>query len=201
MPTYIEALTERQKEVLGLIKRSVDERGYPPSLRELAAALGLEGTRAVEKHVEALRRKGYLKKGRGARALEAVGRAAGRAVPIVGRVAAGSPILAEQNVEGALTLDPSLARWDGCFLLRVQGQSMKDAAILDGDLVLVKPQADAENGEIVVALLDGEATVKRLRKQGRAVTLLPENPAFKPIVVDDRTAFSIAGKVAGVFRV
>ncbi len=199
MPTT--PLTERQKQVLEAIERSVDERGYPPSLRELAAALGLEGTRAVEKHVEALRRKGYLKKGRGARALGSVGRAAGRAVPIVGRVAAGSPILAEQNVEGALTLDPSLARWEGCFLLRVKGQSMKDAAILDGDLVLVKPQADAENGEIVVALLDGEATVKRLRKQGKAVTLLPENDAFKPIVVRDDAAFSIVGKVSGVFRV
>lgn len=201
MPTHAEALTERQKQVLALIERSVDERGYPPSLRELAAALGIEGTRAVEKHVEALRRKGYLKKGRGARALEAVGRAAGRAVPIVGRVAAGSPILAEQNVEGALTLDPSLARWEGCFLLRVKGHSMKDAAILDGDLVLVKPQSDADDGEIVVALLDGEATVKRLRKQGKNVTLLPENADFKPIAVSGGAAFSIVGKVAGVFRV
>jgi repressor LexA len=192
MPT-----TERQRQVLALIEKSVEQRGYPPSLRELAKALDLQGTRAVEKHVAALEREGLLRKGAGARALEAVGRASGRAIPIVGRVAAGSPILAEQNVEGTLTLDP---RWDGHFLLRVKGQSMKDAAILDGDLVLVKPQPDAESGQIVVAQLDGEATVKRLRKKGTAVALEPANAAFKPIAVESGAAFSIAGKVVGVFR-
>lgn len=186
--------------MLALVEKSVEERGYPPSLRELAAALGLEGTRAVEKHVEALRRKGYLKKGAGARALESVGRAFGRSVPIVGRVAAGAPLLAEQNLEGALALDNSVARWDGCFLLRVQGHSMRDKAILDGDLVLVKPQADADDGETVVALLDGEATVKTLRKRGGRVSLEPANPAFKPIVVAPGTPLSLAGKVVGVFR-
>jgi repressor LexA len=198
MPT---SLTDRQRQVLALVKRSVDDRGYPPSLRELAAQLGVSGTRAVEKHVEALRKKGYLRKGSGARALEAVGRATGRAVPIVGRVAAGQPILAEQNLEGTLTLDPSLARWEGCFLLRVRGHSMKDAAILDGDLVLVQPQQDAESGEIVVALLDGEATVKRLVKKSGGITLKPENEGMKPIAVPAGADFRLAGKVVGVFRV
>lgn len=198
MPTSNQnELTERQRAVLSLVERSVEERGYPPSLRELAGALGISGTRAVEKHLEALTRKGYLRKGSGARALEAVGRVSGRAIPIVGRVAAGRPILAEENLEGAMTLD---ARWEGCFLLRVKGDSMKDAAILDGDLVLVKPQPQAENGEIVVAILDGEATVKRLLKTPRGVTLQAENPAYAPIEVPREAAFSLAGKVAGVFR-
>lgn len=199
MPTYGQT-TERQLQVLRLIEKSVEERGYPPSLRELAAALGLEGTRAVEKHVEALRRKGYLNKGAGARALESARRAFGRSVPIVGRVAAGSPILAEQNLEGALALDNSVARWEGCFLLRVKGASMKDKAILDGDLVLVKPQADADDGETVVALIDGEATVKTLRKRAGRVLLEPANDAFEPIVVEAGTPLSLAGKVVGVFR-
>jgi repressor LexA len=199
MPTHTPP-TERQKQVLRLVEKSVEERGYPPSLRELSAALGLEGTRAVEKHVDALRKKGYLKKGRGARALESSRRAFGRSVPIVGRVAAGSPLLAEQNLEGTLALDNSVARWDGCFLLRVKGHSMKDKAILDGDLVLVKPQADADDGETVVALVDGEATVKTLRKRAGRVLLEPANAAFKPIVVEAGTPLSLAGKVVGVFR-
>ncbi len=199
MPTYSPEPTKRQAQVLDIITASVEERGFPPSLREIGAQLGIEGTRAIEKHVAALEKKGLLKKEHGARALTLPARPMGRAVPIVGQVAAGTPILAAENIEGHLTLDTGLARWDQCFLLRVKGQSMKDAGILDGDLVLVKKQADADNGEIVVALFNDEATVKRLIKKPGHVVLQPENPDFRPIVVRDNEAH-IVGKVAGVFR-
>jgi repressor LexA len=194
------SLTGRQRQVLDEVTRSVEERGYPPSLRELAAKLKVAGTRAIEKHLAALEKKGRLRRGVGARALELLDRARGRLVPIVGRVAAGRPILAEENLEGTLTLDDSVARWKDSFLLKVKGASMKDAGILDGDLVLVKPQPDAESGEIVVAMLDGEATVKRLSKKGKSVALMPENPDFKPIWVDPNERFELVGKVVCVIR-
>ncbi len=199
MPTS--PLTERQRQVLELVEKSVEERGYPPSLRELSAALRLSGTRAVEKHLAVLEKKGRLRRGHGSRALELAERPSGRAIPIVGRVAAGAPILAEENREGSLTLDPALARWPGCFLLRVKGESMRLAGILDGDLVLVKPQTTAENGDIVVARLDDEATVKRFfRKKDGTLELQPENPAFAPIPVAPGDSFGVLGKVVGVLR-
>lgn len=202
MPTTLPAeLTARQREVLSLVEKSLEERGYPPTLRELAAALGASGTRAVEKHLAALERKGRLKRGRGSRALELSERPSGRVVPIVGRVAAGSPTLAQENREGSLTLDATLARWPGCFLLRVKGESMRLAGILDGDLVLVKPQESADNGDIVVARLDEEATVKRLlKKKDGTLELQPENPAFAPIPVPPGESFGVLGKVVGVLR-
>jgi repressor LexA len=122
-------------------------------------------------------------------------------VPIVGRAAAGRPILAEENRDGELTLDASVARWPDCFLLRVKGQSMTGAGILDGDLVLVRPQKDAESGELVVALLEDGATVKRLVKKAGSVALMPENPAFQTLRVTPQTPCEIIGKVAGVFRI
>ena len=191
--------TQRQAQVLSLIKESVETRGYPPSLRELAAALGIEGTRAVEKHIQALERDGLLKRRGGARALELADRPHTRGVPVLGRVAAGRPILAEENLEGTLALDASVARWKDAFLLRVKGESMKGAGILDGDLVLVRPQTQADPGEIVVAMMEGEATVKRLRKRGGRAILQPENPAFKPMELSGEGA-AILGKVVGVLR-
>jgi repressor LexA len=193
-------LTERQKEVLDAVTRSVEERGYPPSLRELAAELKVSSTRGIEKHLAALVAQGRLRKGHGARALELTDRPQTRQVPIVGRVAAGQPILAEENLEGVLALDWSVARWKDCFFLRVKGLSMIGAGILEGDLVLVKPQPDAESGEIVVAMVDGEATVKRLEKKEGSIRLLPANPDFQPIVVPKDERFKLVGKVVGVFR-
>lgn len=197
MPTY--DLTPRQRQVLGLVERHSRERGYPPTLRELAAGLGLSGTRAVEKHLAALERKGRLTRGEGSRALQLPDRGVGRKVPIIGRVAAGAPLLAQENRIGELTVDAELARGE-CFLLKVKGQSMRDAGILDGDLVLVRPQRDAETGEVVVALLEGEATVKRLVKKDGRVTLKPENPEFKPLTVRQDESFQLVGKVAAVLR-
>jgi repressor LexA len=200
MPTTY--LTDRQQAILDYIHRVIDERGYPPSLRETARHFNLAGTRGVEKHLQALVKKGRLRKGSGARALEAVGRSPGRPVPILGKVAAGRPILAEENRLGTMILDASLARWEDVFLLRIQGESMKEAGILDGDLVLVKPQPDAESGEIVVAMLEGEATVKRLIKKKEQIVLKPENPRFDPIVVERQDQpFQILGKVVGMMRV
>jgi repressor LexA len=192
--------TSRQQRVLDLVEESVRERGYPPSLRELAAALKLSGTRAVEKHLAALEKKGWLRRMPGARALELASRAMGRAVPIVGQVAAGRPILAEENFIGRMTIDTQVARWEDCFLLKVKGQSMRDAGIWDGDMVLVRSQQDAQTGEIVVALLDEEATVKRLMKKDGSLVLKPENPHFEPLVVGPDRDCRILGKVVGVFR-
>jgi repressor LexA len=191
--------TAKQKKVLALVERGVSERGYPPSLRELAMALGLSGTRAVEKHLAALERKGFVRRRPGARALELASRAPGRKVPIVGRVAAGRPLLAEEHLDGYKVIDADQAS-EGCFLLRVQGESMKDAGILNGDLVLVRPQADAESGEIVVAVLGDEATVKRLLKKKDRLVLQPENPSFRPLVIGPGEPYAVAGKVIGVFR-
>lgn len=208
MPTIRDGLPPRQAKVLELIRESLEARGYPPSLRELAAGLKVSGTRAIEKHVQALERKGFLRRrapGRGqrggARSIELLDRPRGGAsIPVLGRVAAGRPILAEENREGTLMVDPSVARWKDCFLLRVRGQSMKDAAILDGDLVLVRPQAAADDGEIVVAMVDGEVTVKRLKRKGGRVILQPENPAFAPMELSGNETSGIVGKVVGVFR-
>jgi repressor LexA len=192
-------LTPKQKRILDFIHQTLEERGHAPTHREIAEHFGL-WVRGAQKHLEALERKGYLQKRAGARALDVTHRSVGRNIPIVGAVAAGKPILAEENIEGTLTLDPAWAKWRDCFLLRVKGDSMTGAAILDGDLVLVKPQADAENGQIVVALLNDEATVKRLHKKNNTITLLPENPAYSPIPVKESDHARILGHVVGVFR-
>lgn len=209
MPTH--PLTPRQKEILDLIGRSVEAHGYPPTQREIAGHFGFSGTRAVEKHLKSLIEKGYLRKGVGRRTWEITGgfpkrRAAeknyaGRVVPILGRVAAGRPILAEENVLGSMMIDSSIARWRDAYLLKIKGESMNGAGILDGDLVLVRPQADAESGEIVVAMVEDEATVKRLIKKQGSILLQPENPAFEPISINRRFPAKIIGKVAGVFRI
>ncbi|MFQ5598801.1 MAG: transcriptional repressor LexA [Nitrospiria bacterium] len=194
-------LTSRQKAVLDLVRQTIEKQGYPPSLREIAAHFRMVGTRGAEKHILALEKKGYIRKGSGARALEVVGQKYSRSIPILGKVAAGQPILAEENRLGNLMVDPSIARCDDAFLLKVKGESMIDAGILDGDLVLVKPQPDAESGEIVVAMVEGEATVKRLIKKRSQVVLQPENPAFFPIVMTGRNGIlQIIGKVVGLIR-
>jgi len=207
MPTY--PMTPRQKEILDLIDRFARERGYPPSQREIAGYFGFSGTRAVEKHLKGLIEKGYLRKGTGNRTWEVISgakgrdaqeKSSGRVIPILGRVAAGRPILAQENRLGSLTVDSSLARWKDSYLLKVRGESMQGAGILDGDLVLVKPQSDADSGEIVVALVDDEATVKRLIKKTGGALLMPENPAFEPIAITRHSSIQIIGKVAGVFR-
>jgi repressor LexA len=197
-------LTDRQAKILEYIRYVTRVRNYPPSVREIGEAVGLSSSSTVHNHLNQLERRGLIKrdpsKSRTVQLVAEAGVDEKRrntvAVPVVGHVAAGAPILAEQNIEDHLLLSPELAQ-EGWFLLRVRGDSMINAGVLDGDLVLVRPQAEASNGTIVVAMVDGEATVKRLQKGTSSVSLIAENPAYEPIVTDKA---SIVGLVKGVIR-
>ena len=200
-----EPLTHAQQKVLDYVTEFARLRGYPPTIREIARHLRLASPRAVQKHLGRITEKGYIRRSPGsARGIDIVGRpaaGASRAVPVVGRVRAGAPDLAAEDIEGHVALDRSLARWPNAFLLRVEGDSMIGAHIAEGDLALVKPQPAAENGEIVVALVGDEATIKRLHKSGEAITLLPENPKYRPIVVKKGEGeVRIVGKVVAIIR-
>lgn len=192
-------LTARQAEILELIREHVEETGMPPTRAEIADALGFRSANAAEGHLKALARKGAIElipgSSRGIRLRDAGG------IPVIGRVAAGRPILAEQNVERHVQVDPALFKPRAHYLLRVQGMSMRDAGILDGDLLAVHRSTDVRNGQIVVARLDDEVTVKRFRQRGSKVWLLPENPEFEPIEVDLRQQeLVIEGVGVGVIR-
>ncbi|MDH7498567.1 MAG: transcriptional repressor LexA [Syntrophomonadaceae bacterium] len=197
------ALTPRQRQILAYIKEEIRSKGYPPSVREIGKAVGLRSSSTVHGHLEQLAQKGLLRRDPAKpRAMEVVGsgpREDGRVaeLPIIGRVAAGSPILAQENWEGTLSLPVELVGSGEHFLLQVRGDSMVGAGILDGDVVIVRAQPTAENGEIVVALLGGEATVKRLYRRDGHVELRPENPAMAPIITP---AVDVVGKVVGLIR-
>ena len=199
-------LTRNQRKVLDFLKGYVRKKGFPPTLREIAFHFGLKGPRAPQKTLAILERKGYLRKvPGGSRAIEIQGvlPALGRtlSLPIIGRVKAGEPILAVENIEGYVNLDRSLVSSEDVFLLRVQGDSMIEAHIQDGDFALIKPQRDAENGEIVVALIEDEATIKRIFKKRDLIRLEPANPRVEPIVVrKGEKKVTIVGKVVGIFR-
>jgi len=197
----MEGLTERQKQVLGFLKDYTSEKGYPPTISEIARELGLRWTKGVERHLYALEKKGHIKRSSGARAIEITGFSRGRLVPVIGAIAAGKPILAEENIEGTLSLDESLIPDESCFLLVVEGDSMRDAAILNGDYVLVRPQPIAEKGEIIAALIGDEATVKYFSPEKNRVVLKPANPDFEPIILHEGDDFKILGKVVAVFRI
>ena len=201
-----DVLTLRQKKVLNFLKSYTLKKGFPPTLREIAFNFGLKGPRAPQKTLVILERKGFIRRvPGGSRAIEVrdimpdLGKTL--SVPIIGRVRAGEPILAVENIEGFLNLDRDLASSGDVFLLRVQGDSMIEAHIEDGDFALVKSQSDAENGEIVVALIEDEATIKRIFKKRELIRLEPANSTMEPIVVKkgDKKV-SIVGKVIGVFR-
>lgn len=209
-----EGLSRRQRQVLEFIVRRLRERGYPPSVREIGNALGLRSSSTVHGHLNRLEEKGFIRRDpTKPRAIEvlrlpadagpppAVPRAGGGiAVPVLGRVPAGQPLLALQQAEELVVLPPSLVGGGEAFLLRVTGDSMLGAGIRDGDLVLVRRQDWAEDGDIVVALTDGEeATVKRFRRRGDRVALLPENPAYPPIELP-AAQVRVLGKVVGLFR-
>lgn len=196
-------LTPRQQEVLRFIQDFVQEHGLPPTRSEIARALGFRSANAAEDHLRALERKGVigLRAGasRGIRVLE--GGSAGGALPVVGRVAAGSPVLAQEHIEDHYRVDPRLFRPRADYLLRVRGTSMQDAGILDGDLLAVHRTPEAGDGRIVVARLGDEVTVKRLRRRGRRVWLLPANPEMAPIEVDlERQVLVIEGIGVGLIR-
>ncbi|WP_418154816.1 transcriptional repressor LexA [Actinoalloteichus caeruleus] len=204
------ALTSRQQRVLDVIRQWLDEHGYPPSIREIGEAVGLTSTSSVAHQLRTLERKGYLR--RDPNRPRAVGvlpvdvvvpateeptTSAPAYVPLLGRIAAGGPILAEEAVEDVFPLPREIVGEGSLFLLRVTGDSMVEAAITDGDWVVVRQQPDAENGDVVAAMLEGEATVKTFRRREDHVWLMPHNPAFEPILGDDAT---ILGKVVAVLR-
>lgn len=223
-PPDATGLTPRQQRVLATIKDSLEEKGYPPSMREIGSAVGLTSTSSVAHQLRVLEEKGYLKRDPNRpRALEVflpeimaarrsisageessvdetgIGDLAPTAtnVPVVGRIAAGGPILAEERIEDVFPLPKQLVGDGQLFLLEVSGESMIDAAICHGDYVVIRQQNTAENGEIVAAMIDGEATVKTFQRKDGQVWLLPHNPAFEPI---DGTHATILGKVTAVLR-
>jgi repressor LexA len=197
-------LTKRQKEIFDFIRRYASKHGYPPTVREIGKAVGLGSPSTVHAHLANLEKIGLLKRDPSKpRALEVFVEKAKRAVrgdgglPIVGEVAAGEPVLAEENIEDYLELPAVIGGEDGDFILRVKGDSMKDAGILAGDYVVVRSEETASNGEIVVALVGEEATVKRYFRENGKVRLQPENKAYKPIRTADA---KVLGTVVGVFR-
>ncbi|MFO1355945.1 MAG: transcriptional repressor LexA [Gammaproteobacteria bacterium] len=196
-------LTSRQTEVLSFIQSFIDETGMPPTRAEIARALGFRSANAAEEHLRALQRKGVIDLLPGASRGIQLGdglREPGL-LPLVGRVAAGHPILAQENIEGRYRVDASLFNPKPHYLLRVQGMSMKGAGILDGDLVAVCRTPEVRNGQVVVARLEEEVTVKRYRQEGPVVWLLPENPDFEPIRIDlQEDPMVIEGVVVGVLR-
>jgi repressor LexA len=198
-------LTARQRQILDWIRAHIESAGMPPTRAEIAAGLGFSTASSAEDHLQALAKKGAieLKPGasRGLRLRDFPGMPVQGTLPLVGRVAAGHPILAAEHIEGRYRVDPALFSPAADFLLRVRGASMQDAGILDGDLLAVHKTAEARSGQIVVARLGDEVTVKRLKRRGREVVLMPENPAFAPIVVDlATTPFSIEGIGVGLVR-
>ena len=197
-------ITSRQQRILDFIARTVRERGYPPTVREIGEAVGLTSSSSVHAQLANLERKGLLRKDPTkprAMALAEEHRAEGTAVPIVGRIAAGAPVLADEHIEDRILVPAEFLRGKDHFALRVAGESMVGAGILDGDVVVVRSQASASDGDIVAALLPGpaedEATVKRLGHDGANAMLLPENPAFESLELADGR---ILGKVVAVLR-
>lgn len=216
-------LTARQEQILALIRDAIDTTGFPPTRAEIARELGFRSANAAEEHLQALARKGAIEitpgASRGIRLLDSSPAASGRirlgigqlalphpelmqfSLPLIGRVAAGSPILAEEHISASYTVDPSLFSARPDFLLKVRGMSMRDAGILDGDLLAVKKADSARDGQIVVARLDDEVTVKRFRRSGGAIELLPENPDFDTIHVEPgRHEFALEGLAVGLLR-
>ncbi len=196
-------LTPRQMQILRLIQRSIQETGMPPTRKEIALELGFRSANAAEDHLRALARKGVISllpgASRGIQLKDTMREQIG--LPLIGRVAAGRPIMSEENIEGRLQIDPDVFHVRPHYLLKVVGMSMKDAGILDGDLLAVHRTSEVRTGQVVVARLGDEVTVKRFKKKGDVVQLLPENPDFEPIVVDlRRQELAIEGIGVGVIR-
>jgi repressor LexA len=213
-------LTSRQQEILELIKQHIHTTGFPPTRAEIANQLGFKSANAAEEHLKALARKGVIEltsgASRGIRLTPSNGASTATSssmlervtnvisntlsLPLIGRVAAGSPILAQEHIDSKFDVDPTFFSDTPDYLLRVRGLSMRDAGILDGDLLAVKKAVDARNGQIVIARIGDEVTAKRLRKHSGYVELLPENPDFQPIIVTNPNEFSIEGIAVGLIR-
>jgi repressor LexA len=196
-------LTKRQKEIFDFIRRYASKYGYPPTVREIGKAVGLQSSSTVHAHLANLEKVGLLRRDpTKPRAIELLVDRAKRAMrgsglPLVGHVSAGEPILAEENIEDYVQVPPAIGGEEGDYILQVKGDSMRDAGILEGDYVVVSQVDDADNGEIVVALIEDEATVKRFYREKDRVRLQPANKAYKPIRTRDA---QVLGKVIGVYR-
>ena len=196
----MKSLTDRQQQVLDCINHHIDRHGYPPTLREIAAVLNINGTLGVLKHLRALEKKGAISKQEGSsRSIRVMARVENK-LPIVGTVRAGALQPAFEDIQGEVAISREDAR-GGTFFLRVRGDSMIDAAILDGDLALIKPQPDADNGDIIVAMVGDEATLKRFYREDKRIRLQPENPEMQPIFVGPNDSdIHIIGKVVSLLR-
>ena len=211
-------LTARQEQILNLIKNAIENTGFPPTRAEIAAELGFRSANAAEEHLQALARKGAIEispgTSRGIRLRESgtTGISTARqmalphpalmqlSLPLIGRVAAGSPILAQEHVEKTYQVDPAMFPTKPDYLLKVRGMSMRDAGIMDGDLLAVQSAHEARNGQIVVARLGDDVTVKRFKRTPQGIELLPENPDYKVIHVDPEEPFAIEGLAVGLIR-
>jgi len=197
-------LSAKQQRILDFLKSEIRQHGYPPTVREICDAVGLSSTSTVHSHLETLERKGYIRrsptKNRSTEILEEDFYNNTRElvnVPIVGRVAAGIPILADENIEDTFPIPIDYVKNDTCFMLHVKGDSMMDDGIFDGDLVLVRQQQTATDGDIIIALLDDSATVKKFYRDGENIRLSPANSYYEPIIVQD---CEVLGKVIGLYR-
>jgi repressor LexA len=204
---HMDELTERQSEILRLVRELTEVSGFPPTRAEIAERMGFKSVNAAEQHLRALEKKGAIEisagSSRGIKVRDARGSRQGRLLelPVIGRVAAGSPMLAAEHVQERYQVDPNLFTPRADYLLRVRGMSMRDAGIIEGDLLAVHKTEEARTGQVVVARLGDEVTVKRLRRRGQSVQLLPENPDFEPIEVDPRSdPLVIEGIAVGVIR-
>ena len=207
-----EKLTDRQKDILDFICQYKDENGYPPTLREIGKNFDIASTFGVKRHLDVLEKKGYIailaKQSRGIAILKPellknsfTSYDNTNRVPIVGQVAAGSPVLAVESIEGSIAIDSSyLKRPESSFALKVKGDSMINAGVFEGDLVIVSPVLEVKNGEMIVAMINGEVTVKNFEKKDKIIQLNPENEKYQPIIVTEQDEFSVVGKVVGVFR-
>jgi repressor LexA len=202
-------LTHKQEQILNFIREFRDQNGYPPTLREIAHHFGISSTFGVKRHLDALVKKGFLNiESNASRGIKFVKNSESEdfrneivRIPVVGRVAAGTPILAMENLEGSIIIDPVLSGKSGnCFALKVKGDSMINAGIFEGDLVIVAPQTNAINDEIIVARIEDEVTVKRFEFKNNKARLLPENESYTPIDITGKESFSVVGKVVGVLR-
>lgn len=202
----MKALTARQQEVYDLLKRHLEQTGMPPTRAEISKELGFRSPNAAEEHLKALARKGVIEiisgTSRGIRLLANEEEKEDEGLPLIGRVAAGEPILAEQHIEGTYRVDANMFKPQADFLLKVYGQSMKDIGILDGDLLAVHSTKDVRNGQVIVARIEDEVTVKRLERKGSIIYLHAENEEFDPIIVDltQQPNFEIEGIAVGIIR-
>jgi repressor LexA len=200
-------LTEKQERILNFILQYVSEKGYPPSIREIGNAFNISSLRGVTVHLDALERKGYIKRASTSRSITVIGKTGATApkgnavyLPLVGTIAAGTPITAMENIEGMVPVPPEMVKnVQGAFVLRVKGDSMIDEHIMPRDLVIIKPQSTAENGDLVAVLLGDEATVKRIHFTNGRARLIPANAAYEPIEINCEDA-RVIGKVIGLMR-